>query len=310
MALAAAWAAAAWAAWAAWTFNQRPYRSKRQEGRGAIPGFFFLKYVSALTRVVLVTYICGVDALFDALADPTRRAMLDALRIHDGQTQGDLAKPFAMTRFGVMRHLAVLEAAGLVATRKVGREKFHYLNPVPLQRLLDRWMSRYAEPFARGMVDLKDELEAKEMNMKPPAQVYEIYIRSTPEAVWDAITNPERTVLWFRGSRAVSDWLPGSPTRQVNPDGSTMIYGTVLEAEPPHRLAMTFNGGQASFAGDPETRITYEISAVDGLTKLRAIHDGFETRNATYEAVSGGWPLHLSAIKTLLETGEPLKQAA
>ena len=103
-----------------------------------------------------------MDTLFRALADPTRRLLLDSLRTRDGQTLLELTQPVALTRFGVMRHLAVLEEAGLVTTRKVGREKFHYLNPVPLVQLLDRWMSRYAQPFARAMVDLKGTLEAKE----------------------------------------------------------------------------------------------------------------------------------------------------
>ena len=251
-----------------------------------------------------------MDSLFRALADPTRRLLLDALRARDGQTLLDLCKPVALTRFGVMRHLAVLEEAGLVTTRKVGRAKFHYLNPVPLVQLLDRWMSRYAQPFARAMVDLKGTLEVTETIMKPPAHVFTIYIRATPEAVWDAITNAERTPHWFRGTRVESDWSPGSPVCQVNPDGSVVLDGTLIEFRPPHRLVTTFNGPRPQFAADRESRVTWDIAADGEVTKLTLTHDDFDGETATYRAVAGGWPMHLSALKTLLETGEPLKRAA
>jgi DNA-binding transcriptional ArsR family regulator len=101
-----------------------------------------------------------VDPVFKALADPTRRALLDALFVHDGQTMQVLCDRFpAMTRFGVMKHLAVLEEAGLVVTRRAGRTKQHFLNPVPIQQVADRWISKYAQPFTRGLVDLQTDLE-------------------------------------------------------------------------------------------------------------------------------------------------------
>jgi DNA-binding transcriptional ArsR family regulator len=101
------------------------------------------------------------DAVFKALADPTRRAMLDALFRRDGQSVQALgAQVPEMTRFGVMKHLAVLEAAGLVVARRQGRQKLHYLNPVPIAEIADRWISKYAAPFARALVDLRAGLEA------------------------------------------------------------------------------------------------------------------------------------------------------
>jgi DNA-binding transcriptional ArsR family regulator len=100
-----------------------------------------------------------VDEVFKALADPTRRALLDALFAEDGQTLTALEERVPMTRFGVMKHLKVLEEAGLVVTRKRGREKLHYLNPVPIRLIQDRWVSKYAEPWAAGLSELKSHLE-------------------------------------------------------------------------------------------------------------------------------------------------------
>src|SRR3954465_10340858 len=102
----------------------------------------------------------GVDEVFRALADPTRRALLDELFRADGQTLSALEERFAMTRFGVMKHLRQLEEAGLVVTRRQGREKLHFLNPVPIRLVHDRWVSKYAEPWAAALSELKTELES------------------------------------------------------------------------------------------------------------------------------------------------------
>jgi DNA-binding transcriptional ArsR family regulator len=100
-----------------------------------------------------------VDGVFKALADPTRRGLLDALQERDGQTLGELVAGQEMSRFGVMKHLKVLEGAGLVTTRRRGREKLHFLNPVPIRLIHDRWVSKYAEPWASALSGLKTKLE-------------------------------------------------------------------------------------------------------------------------------------------------------
>src|SRR5438105_12321919 len=127
-----------------------------------------------------------MDAVFRALADPTRRRLLDSLFREDGQTLGALEARLPMTRFGVMKHLKVLEEAGLVVSRKEGREKRHFLNPVPIRLVHDRWVSKYAEPWAAGLSGLKHDLEERTME-----KVFEIYIKTTPERLWQAITDPE-----------------------------------------------------------------------------------------------------------------------
>ena len=101
-----------------------------------------------------------MDLVFKALADPTRRGLLDELFRQDGQTLTTLEERLPMTRFGVMKHLRVLEEAGLVVTRKRGREKLHFLNPVPIRLIYDRWVSKYQEPWAAGLAELKTDLEA------------------------------------------------------------------------------------------------------------------------------------------------------
>src|SRR3954466_9086347 len=125
------------------------------------------------------------DAVFKALADPTRRSLLDELFRSDGQTLTALEERFAMTRYGVMKHLKQLEDAGLVVTRRRGREKLHFLNTVPIRLVYDRWVSKYAEPWVAGLSDLKTRLE------KTMEKIYEVYIKTTPERLWEAITDPE-----------------------------------------------------------------------------------------------------------------------
>src|SRR3954464_1044483 len=152
-----------------------------------------------------------MDEVFRALADPTRRALLDELFRADGQTLGALEARFAMTRFGVMKHLRLLEEAGLVVTRKHGREKHHFLNPVPIRLVHDRWVSKYAEPWAAGLSDLKQRLETT------MEKVFEIYIRTTPERLWEAITDPEIRAKYNFGAGVTSDWTVGSRMELASP---------------------------------------------------------------------------------------------
>src|SRR5436190_3457290 len=126
-----------------------------------------------------------MDTVFRALADPTRRSLLDELFREDGQTLNALEEHFSMTRFGVMKHLKQLEEAGLVVTRRRGREKLHFLNPVPIRLVHDRWASKYAQPWAAGLSGLQHRRES------PREKVFEIYIRTTPEPPGEAITDPE-----------------------------------------------------------------------------------------------------------------------
>src|SRR6202011_5416436 len=178
----------------------------------------------------MVPYSPGMDIVFRALADPTRRSLLDELFREDGQTLNALEERFPMTRFGVMKHLKQLEEAGLVVTRRHGREKHHFLNPVPIRLVHDRWVSKYAEPWVATLSDLKHRLE------KPMEKVFEIYIKTTPERLWEAITDPEIRAKYNFGAGVSSDWTPGSRVEMTAPTSGVLGEGEVLEADPPRRL--------------------------------------------------------------------------
>ena len=251
-----------------------------------------------------------MDDVFKALADESRRRLLDKLFKRDGQTLGELEAHLpGMTRFGVMKHLGVLEDAGLITTRKVGREKLHYLNPVPIRRVFDRWTSKYAKPFTRALADLKHNLEGADMSTPGPRHIYEIFIRTTPQKLWDAITKPEFTRQYFYGSLVKSDWKVGSPVVHTDAEGKPMLEGRVLEVDPPWRLVTTFASRynhSAELQKDPPSRVTWEIERRGDACKLTLVHDDFDHETATYKSVRSGWNPVLSGLKTLLETGQPL----
>jgi uncharacterized protein YndB with AHSA1/START domain/DNA-binding transcriptional ArsR family regulator len=240
-----------------------------------------------------------MDDVFRALADPTRRSLLDALFKNDGQTLGALQGQLPMTRFGVMKHLKVLEEAGLVVTRRRGREKLHFLNAVPIRLVHDRWVSKYAEPWAATLSDLKHRLEDKTME-----KVFEIYIKTTPERLWQAITDTEMRRKYTFGAVITSDWTPGSRHEAVG-HGTLIAEGENLEVDPPRRLVQSFRAlWDDDVKREGTSRVTWEIQPVGDSCRLVVTHDQLhENANAQ---LYGGWPMVLSGLKTLLETGEML----
>jgi uncharacterized protein YndB with AHSA1/START domain len=252
------------------------------------------------------------DQAFRALADPTRRHLLDLLFVREGRTLRELhSQVEGMTRFGVMKHLRILEAAGLVVTRRVGREKLHYLNPVPVQLIHDRWVSKYTRSQAAALADLKDELERGEPMSAAPRQVYQVYIKASPEQIWDAITKPEFTARYFFGSRVETTGEAGTAIRHLAPD-SDEVWGddAILESDPPRKLVHTWSSlYNPELAAEPRSRITWEIEPQPGgVSRLTVVHDELEHSPKTAASVAGGWMFVLSGLKTLLETGEPLTQ--
>ena len=241
--------------------------------------------------------------MFKALADPTRRALLDQLFEADGQTLSALEERLPMTRFGVMKHLKVLEEAGLVVTRKRGREKLHFLNPVPIRLVHDRWVSKYAEPWAAGLSELKRDLEKQERTME---KVFEIYIKTTPERLWQAITESDMRQKYNFGVGVQSDWAPGSTYKSVH-DGAGIVIaeGENLEVDPPRRLVQSFNALWADeVKSEGTSRVTWEIEQVEDSCRLTVTHS--ELREGANNQIYGGWPMILSGLKTYLETGEKL----
>jgi uncharacterized protein YndB with AHSA1/START domain len=241
-----------------------------------------------------------MDAVFKALADPTRRGLLDELFRQDGQTLSALEARLPMTRFGVMKHLRVLEQAGLVTTRQRGREKLHFLNPVPIRLVHDRWVSKYAEPWASGLSGLKNKLEAH------VEKVFEIYIKTTPERLWEAITDPEIRSKYNFGTRITSDFTRGSRYQQTHPSAPALIgEGENLEVDPPRRLVQSMRAlWDEDVKKEGTSRVTWEIEKVGDSCRLTVTHD--QLREGANEELYGGWPMILSGLKTWLETGELL----
>ncbi len=241
-----------------------------------------------------------MDLVFRALADPTRRALLDELFARDGQTLAALTAQHDMTRIAVAKHLKILAEAGLVVSRRRGREKLHYLNAVPIRLLHDRWVSKYTQPWVAGLADLKHELEER------MEKVFEIYIRTTPEHLWEAITDPAIREKYQFGAAVESDWTAGSPYRLVHPGaGRPLAEGENLIVEPPRRLVQTMRalwGEDAERAGT--SRVTWEIEPVGDSCRLTVIHD--QLRDGAPDQLYGGWPMILSGLKTWLETGQTL----
>jgi uncharacterized protein YndB with AHSA1/START domain/DNA-binding transcriptional ArsR family regulator len=246
----------------------------------------------------MVTYHRCVDLVFKALADPARRTLLDELFRLDGQSLSSLERALPMSRFGVMKHLKVLEQAGLVATRRRGRQKLHFLNAVPIRLIHDRWVSKYAALWAGALSELKHDLEA---NME---KVYEIYIRTTPERLWQAITDTEMRRKYNFGAIVTSAWTPGSSYQGIGGE-SVILEGENLEVDPPRRLVQSYRAlWSDEVKREGTSRVTWEIEPVGDSCLLKVTHD--HLREGANTQLYGGWPMVLSGLKTLLETGEIL----
>jgi len=240
-----------------------------------------------------------MDEVFRALADPTRRSLLDALFAQDGQTLSSLAGRLSMTRFGVMKHLKVLEQSGLVVTRRRGREKLHFLNAVPIRLVHDRWVSKYAEIWAATLSDLKHRLEDRTME-----KIFEIYIKTTPERLWHAITDTEMRRKYSFGAVFKSDWTKGSRLEAFG-GGQLIAEGENLEVDPPRRLVQSFKAlWDEDVKSEGTSRVTWDIEPIGDSCRLTVTHD--QLREDANKQLYGGWPMVLSGLKTLLETGEIL----
>jgi uncharacterized protein YndB with AHSA1/START domain/DNA-binding transcriptional ArsR family regulator len=260
------------------------------------------------------------DRVFKALADATRRHLLDRLFERGGRSLTELESELQMTRFGVMKHLRVLEDAGLVIARRSGREKLHHLNAVPIRLIHDRWIDKYTEPRVAALSELKSRLEEDGMTTQTQTdetamtdgagfeatQVYQVFIKASAERIWEALTTPEFTSRFFHGARIT---VTAEHYRSLGPDDSVWGDAQVLEFDPPHRLVHGWDSLYSSeLAQEPTSRVTWEIEPQDGgYCLLTATHDQLENSPKTAQSVAGpGWMMVLSGLKTLLETGEPL----
>jgi DNA-binding transcriptional ArsR family regulator/uncharacterized protein YndB with AHSA1/START domain len=259
--------------------------------------------------------------VFKALADPSRRELLDRLNARNGQTLRDLCDGMGMARQSVSKHLKILESANLVTAIRRGREKLHYLNPVPISEIAERWINRYDQQRVQTLADLKRALE--ETPMERPQFVYTTYIKTTPEQLWQALTDPAFTCRWWQTSFE-TDWQPGSPMVWNNNGVVIADPGQmVLESEPYRRLAYTWHTFTpelkvhvgidddlfVKLARERRSQVTFDIEPAGEMVKLMVEHSNFEPGSAAVALVRNGWPVFLSSLKTLLETGEPLPSA-
>jgi uncharacterized protein YndB with AHSA1/START domain/DNA-binding transcriptional ArsR family regulator len=246
--------------------------------------------------------------VFRALGDPNRRVLLDWLYERDGQTLGELCGHLPeMTRFGVMKHLGVLEDAELVTTLKVGREKRHFLNPVPIRLVHDRWIGKFAAPIVGAMSTLKTSLEA---SMDPIDHVYTVFIKAPPERVWRAIVDGDDTARYYFGTRVVSNWTVGSAIRYDYPDGSLAADGEVLAIDPGREVTMTFHPRWSpELDAEGPIRMTWSVADTeDGGSRL-TVTSGLVPGSRTAGEFADGIAFIASGLKTLVETGAPMAAA-
>lgn len=270
-----------------------------------------------------------VDDVFRALSDPSRRLLLDQMAETEGQTVGELCAHLSeMSRYGVMKHLGILESAGLVVTQWSGRTKHHYLNRVPIRELHDRWISQILAPGVTGLVALKHHIElqtegetamasAPDQSSLPvqsalPVHVHEIHIQCRPEDVWRALTEGDQTIQYFFGTRVESIWAVGAAIRYVY-DGGPMhgdlaADGTVLAIEEPRLLDTTFHprwDPESEAEGPCRTLWLIEPEA-ENVTRVRVEYYDIDPAGPQMDQFRAGIVAILSGLKTLLETGQPL----
>lgn len=255
-----------------------------------------------------------MDEVFKALADPSRRLLLDSLNARNGQTLTQLCTGLSMARQSVSKHLAVLEEANLVTTVWRGREKLHYLNAEPINAIADRWINQYHRARAQTLADLKTALETEPMSSSAEF-VYTTYIKTTPERLWQAITDPAFSHRYM-GHAMVSDWKKGS-TYVWEDHGLTIEHPeqVILESDPYRRLAFTFHtfvpeltaaglsdDTIAKAAAERRSRVSFNIEPQGDQVKLTVIHDEFGPDSIVRQLISQGWPAKLSSLKSGLES--------
>ncbi|GAB4584252.1 ArsR/SmtB family transcription factor [Nocardia sp. IFM 10818] len=260
-----------------------------------------------------------MDEVFKALADPSRRRLLDSLNERNGQTLRDLCAGLEMTRQAVSKHLAVLAAANLVTTRRHGREKLHYLNAEPVNAIADRWINRYDRGRVRALADLKSALESATMSDE---FVYTTYIKTTPEKLWQALTDPAFTKRYW-GATFDTDWKTGSTmTWEQSGWVSKDPEQVILESDPFRRLSYTWHSVDRAFteqfgfseddferlSTEPRSTVTFDIEPLGEMVKLTVVHDGFGPDSRMLAGIREGWPAILANLKTLLETGDTLPE--
>jgi uncharacterized protein YndB with AHSA1/START domain/DNA-binding transcriptional ArsR family regulator len=262
------------------------------------------------------------DEVFRALADPSRRQLLDSLNERNGQTLSELCAGLDMARQSVSKHLAVLESANLVTTLRRGREKLHHLNAEPINAIADRWINQYDRRRVQLFADLKTALEQEPVSDND--FVYTTYIKTTPERLWRALTDPAFTQQYW-GVQHRTDWKVGSPIDWVMGDVTMSGPGQeVLEYDPYRRLAFTWHHITPEFAqavemtddqrdkaaAEPLSRASFDLEPDGDQVKLTVIHTGFDPGSVIRAMIDEGWTKLISDLKSFAESAPELNQDA
>lgn len=244
-----------------------------------------------------------MDKIFNALGDKSRRYLLDLLYERNGQSLTELSSNLDMSRQAVTKHLKILESANLVVPVWKGKEKLHYLNPIPLRHIYSRWISKFDENRIEGLFELKNDLEniTQEVNMK--GFIYQIVIASSAEKVWESLTKPEFTQKFWFGRSVISDWKVGSTVSIITPEGKEEVKGEVVDLQLNKRLSYTWKTPEDATA--EVTTVVFELQQMGPMTKLTILHD-IDAENAKFQQAAAGWTFILCGLKTFLETGEPM----
>jgi uncharacterized protein YndB with AHSA1/START domain/DNA-binding transcriptional ArsR family regulator len=244
-----------------------------------------------------------MDKIFNALGDKSRRYLLDLLYERNGQSLTELSSKLDMSRQAVTKHLRILESANLVVPVWKGKEKLHYLNPVPLQLIYTRWISKFEENRIQGLYDLKSDLENTNQEVKMKGFIYQIVIASSAEKVWESLTKPEFTQKFWFGRSVISDWTVGSTVSIMTPEETEEVRGEVLEFQPNKRLSYTWKTPDVSV--EEATTVVFELQEMGPMVKLTILHD-IDAENAKFQQAAAGWTFILCGLKTYLETGAPM----
>ena len=257
----------------------------------------------------MVTHDGDLDSVFKALADPTRRGILDALRLENGQSLRELCEGASMARQSLTQHLDLLVEANLVVVIRQGRERRHYLNPHPIHEMHQRWTREFEHKHFDAIDAVKHNAEESAMNTDNdfPDYVYVTYIRADRQTVWNALTDATITPIYWAGIANVSDWQVGSEwthRKGGDPTGDYDIWGKVIESRPPEKLVFTFQPAAQNLQ-DEGSIVTYALEVEGESTKLTVTHTNLPDRDML-NGISQGWPAILASLKSYLETGDSL----
>ncbi len=241
-----------------------------------------------------------MENVFNALGDKSRRYLLDSLYVKNGQTLTELASTLDMSRQAVTKHLKILEEANLVVPVWKGREKYHYLNPIPLRHIYERWISKFDAPRIESIFELKKIIEGQDEEEKMNGFMYQIVIATSAEKVWESLTKPEFTQKFWFGRKVESNWEIGSPIAIVTPEGEVEAKGEVLAFEPNKKLSYTWLSSRD--AAEDVSTVVFELQEMGPLTKLTILHD-IDADKASFQQAAAGWTFILCGLKTYLETG-------